>query len=109
MTHQFAYLAAMPDTYIQAATEHTQVHGDGYFLAPATPSITIMHISADEALMLNFGRHNIVQCLLNNRILVVWLTHTYLYGVQYLCQHLAVQDSLRDEYHAVEEEWISHV
>ena len=58
MIHQFVYLATVPDMYIQAATEHAQVYGDKYFLNPATPSFTIMHVSANKPLKFLEAQHH---------------------------------------------------
>lgn len=100
---------AVPNAHIELAAENTHIHGAEYFLDPATTNVTITHISSEEALTPNFGRHNIVQCLLNNRILVVWLTHVYPFGFQYIQQHLSSSGGLQGKYTMVEEKRVEHV
>ena len=60
-----------------------------------------------QALSPNFGQEDIVNCLLNNQIPVEWLAHAYPYGLQYLRQHLALNDCYHDEYQIVEDLQVS--
>jgi len=62
-----------------------------------------MQISASQTLSPNFGQEDIVNCLFANRIPVEWITHAYPYGVQYLRQHLALNDQYHDQYWAMED------
>ena len=106
VTRQFAYLAAIPTAYIKAVAEHERHHGSGVLLSPSVNKIMITRISAEEAMSPNFGRENIIHCLLHNRIPVVWLTHAYPYGVQYVHQHLTAGGNYHGEYLAVDQEQV---
>jgi hypothetical protein len=86
-----------------AAAEQERLNGPGQLLPANTQQITIMRIRASQTLSPNFGQEDIINCLLDNRIPVEWITHAYPYGVQYLRQHLASNDRFHDQYRSMED------
>jgi len=99
----------VPTAYIEAVAAFEEEHGPGHLRDPSCHDISIMRISAIAALNPNFGRSSIISCLLDNRILVEWVTNAYPYGVQFVRQHIALGGSLQGEYQVVEDECISHL
>jgi len=109
VAREFAYLVAVPTAYIEAVVAFKEEHGPGHLRDPSCHDISIMRISAIVALDLNFRRSSIISCLLDNRIPVEWVTNAYLYGVQFIRQHIALGGGLQGEYQAVEDERVSHL
>ena len=102
----FTYVVAVPASYAATAAEYKKTFGDESLLDASVRQITITQIKAEEVLAPNFGRHDMIMCLLRNQVPVEWILHAYPYSTQYIQQHLIVGGAFCDAYYAMEQEHV---
>jgi len=102
----FACLLALPRRYREAIVEHNRRHPEDPFLEQPGPTFSLCRPRLATGAAANTTMQDIIDVLIDNRILPTWIDHGYTYGLNYINFNIAnptyreLLDTIDNERHA---------